>query len=420
MPSFPKIFTLRQKFDTSHVPDVAATVREELGRLRLGERVEAGQSVAITAGSRGLSNNREIIAAIVAFIKEIGAAPFIVPAMGSHGGGTAQGQRRLIESFGITEHSVGCPIRASMETVVVCRTVQDIPVHFDRAAYEADHVLVFNRVKPHTMFAGDIQSGLMKMMLIGLGKHEGATVYHKAIREHGFAEIVRSVAGEVFAKCNILAGLAVVENSLDQTALVEAVLPDEFERRERELLETATRLMPRLPFDEVDVLLVDRIGKEISGTGMDTNVIGRKFNDHKAVDGELPRIRRIAIRDLSEATHGNAVGIGISEFCRSRVIRKTDFKITRINAATAGHDSAAEQPPHMETDREVLRATFESLAPLDPSQAKLLWIEDTKRLVELQCSEAYLSEIDGCDDLEVVGGLRELPFDIEGNLPDKF
>ncbi|MEA1951864.1 MAG: lactate racemase domain-containing protein, partial [Planctomycetota bacterium] len=409
---------LRQKFDTAHVPDVGAAVHAELGRLRLDERVAAGQSVAITAGSRGLTNNSRIIAAIVASIKGIGAEPFIVPAMGSHGGATSEGQRRLIESFGITEDSVACPIRSSMETVVVCRTAQGIPVHFDRAAFEADHVLVFNRVKPHTMFAGDIQSGLMKMMLIGLGKHEGAIVYHRAIREHGFAEIVRSVAGEVFAKCNILAGLAVVENSLDQTAVVAAVLPDEFEDRERELLAIATRLMPRLPFDEADVLLVNRIGKEISGTGMDTNVIGRKFNDHAAVEGERPRVRRIAVRNLSEATHGNGVGIGIAEFCRSRVIRATDFETTRINAATAGHESAAEQPPHKESDREVLQAAFASLSPLDPSKSKLLWIEDTKHLEELQCSRAYLPQVEARDDIEVVGDLRELPFDIEGNLPD--
>ncbi len=419
MPSLPKFFTLRQKFDTSHVPDVAAAVHEELGRLRLDERVAPGDSVAITAGSRGLTNNLRIISAIVEYMKGIGAAPFIVPAMGSHGGGTAEGQQRLIESFGITEAAAGCPIRSSMETVVVCRTKQDIPVHFDRTAHEADHVLVFNRVKPHTMFAGDIQSGLMKMMLIGLGKHDGASVYHRAIREHGFAEIVRSVAGDVFANCNILAGLAVVENSLDQTAVVEAVLPEEFEERERELLKTATRLMPRLPFDEADVLLVNRIGKEISGTGMDTNVIGRKFNDHMAVEGELPKIKRIAIRGLSEATHGNGVGIGIAEFCRSQVISDTDFEITRINAATAGHESAAEQPPHMETDREVLAAAFASLEPLDPAEAKLLWIEDTKHLVELQCSAAYLPQAEARDDLEIYNDLRELPFDEKGNLPDK-
>ena len=418
MTAFPKIFRLRQKFDTSHVPDVTAAVHEELARLRLGERIESGQSVAITAGSRGLANNQEIIRAIVACMKELRAVPFIVPAMGSHGGSTAQGQQQLIESFGITEATVGCPIRSSMETVVVCRTAQGIPVHFDRAAFEADHVLVFNRVKPHTMFSGDIQSGLMKMMLIGLGKHEGARVYHGAIRQHGFAEIIRSVAGEVFAKCNILAGLAVVENSLDQTAVVEGVLPDEFQRRERELLAIATRLMPRLPLDEVDVLLVNRIGKEISGTGMDTNVIGRKFNVRAAVEGELPRVRRIVVRALSDATRGNGVGIGIAEFCRSRVIRATDFEITRINVAASGRDSAAQPPPQMETDREVLEAAFASLAPLEPSQSKLLWIEDTKHLEELECSEAYLPQVECREDLDVVGGLRELPFDGEGNLPD--
>jgi hypothetical protein len=306
-----------------------------------------------------------------------------------------------------------------METVVVCQTNEGIPVHFDRLAFEADHVLVFNRVKLHTMFAGDIQSGLMKMMLIGLGNQEGATVYHKAIRQHGFAEIIQSVAKLVFEKCNILAGLAVVENSLDQTAVIQAILPSDFETEERKLLSTASRWMPRLPLDDVDVLLVNRIGKEISGTGMDTNVIGRKFDDHAAVEGERPRVRRIAIRALSEATRGNGVGIGIAEFCRSRVIRATDFEITRVNAAASGHESAAEPPMDLETDREVLESAFATLAPLEPSESKLLWIEDTKHLAELYCSAACLPEIEAREDLDITSDLHELPFDGHGNLPDQ-
>lgn len=418
MTAFPKIFRVRQKFDTSHIDDVEAAVRAELGRWGLGNRVKPGESVAITAGSRGLADYRPIMRAIVNGMKEIGAEPFVVPAMGSHGGGTAQGQRRLLESFGITEDAIGCPIRSSMETVVIGHSAEGVPMHFDRQAFEAGHVLVFNRVKPHTMFSGDIQSGLMKMMLIGLGKHTGAAVYHSAIHQHGFAQIVRSVSGEIFAKCNILGGLAVVENSLDQTAAIKALSAHEFEAEEPKLLDMATRLMSRLPFDDVDLLLVNQIGKEISGTGMDTNVIGRKHNDHAAVGGERPRVRRIAVRALSRATKGNAVGIGIAEFCLSRVIRATDFEITRINAATAGHDTAAEAPPDFATDCELLEAAYASLALPNYVDSKLLWIDDTKHLAELECSAAYLRAAEARDDLEILTGERELPLDGEGNLPD--
>ena len=415
---FPKIFRVRQKLDVSHLGNVEAEALVELGRLRIADRVKTGQTVAITAGSRGLANYQSIMRAIVIGLKTAGAKPFIVPAMGSHGGATARGQRRLVESFGITEEAMECPIRSSMDTVAVCHTREGVPVHFDRQAFEADHVLVFNRVKPHTMFSGAIQSGLMKMMLIGLGKHTGAIAYHQAIRQLGFAQVVYSASAEIFAKCNILGGLAVVENSLDQTAAVKALLPNEFATEEPRLLEMALRLMPWLPFDDVDLLLVNQIGKEISGTGMDTNVIGRKFNDHTAVEGERPRVSRIAVRSLSGATKGNAVGIGIAEFCRSRAVQAADMEVTRINAAASGHATAAELPPDFETDRQMLKAAYASLSIRNTCDSKMLWIDDTKHLAELECSGVYLSEARCRDDLEILSDLRELPFESDGNLPE--
>lgn len=418
MTVFPQIFRIRQKLDTRHIEDMPAEVHAQLSRLSLDSRVKPGQSVAVTAGSRGLANYQLIVRAIAEFFQRLGAKPFVVPAMGSHAGGTAEGQQRLLESFGISESAVGCPIRSDMSTVVVGQTPQGVSVHFDRRAFAADHVLVFNRVKPHTMFSGPVQSGLIKMMLIGLGKHAGAAVYHPAIRLHGFEQIAQSAAGEIFAKCNILAGLAVVENSLEQTAVIKALHPEEFFSQEPLLLAEAERLMPRLPFDDVDLLLVDRIGKEISGTGMDTNVIGRKFNDHAAVADERTRVRRIAVRALSEATKGNALGIGIAEFCLARAVRAADFEITRLNTAASGHASAAEPPPACETDREMLAAAIADLHPPDPPAIKLLWIADTKNLAELECSAAYLSEAQARDDLKIISDLRPLPFDEWGNLPD--
>ncbi len=253
--------------------------------------------------------------------------PFIVPAMGSHGGGTAEGQRHVLESYGVTEEFCGCPIRSSMETVVVCQTAEGFDVHFDRHAFEADHVLVCNRVKPHTGFVGDIESGLMKMMLIGLGKHEGAKIYHRAIQDYSFGQIVRSVASRVLESCHIAGGLAIVENRYDETAYIQAVQPAEFESREKELLVLAKKLMPRLPFEEIHVLVIDEIGKDISGSGMDTNVVGRKFHAHHPAKNELPKVKRIIIRGLTEATHGNATGIGLAEFCTTRAIEQTDLRI---------------------------------------------------------------------------------------------
>ena len=223
MPAYPKMFRLRQKFERPRVEDIPAEVSSQLQGLSLKERIRPGDSVAVTVGSRGIANVHVITKAIVGHLQSIGAEPFIVPAMGSHGGGRAEGQRKIIESYGVTEDYVGCPIRATMETVVVCETEEGFPVHFDRFAYDADHVVVAGRIKPHTNFVGDIESGLMKMMLIGLGKHEGAKIYHRAINDFSFGQIVLSVASRVLKQCNIAAGVAIVENGYDETAKIEAV-----------------------------------------------------------------------------------------------------------------------------------------------------------------------------------------------------
>jgi hypothetical protein len=415
--AYPALFRVRQHFDPMRVDDLEGTIDAELAGLRLGERVRAGQSVAITAGSRGIANIHRIIKAAADHLGALGAKPFIVPAMGSHGGGTAEGQRRLIESYGITEAFCGCPIRSSLETVVVCRTPEGFPVHFDRLAYEADHVLVCARVKPHTGFVGPVESGLMKMLLIGLGKHEGAKTYHRAIHDYSFPQIVESVGRRVLESCRILAGLAIVENGYDQTARIAAVAPQEFHQREQELLKLARRLMARLPFDFVHLLIVDQIGKDISGTGMDSNVVGRRSNDHKAAEGEKPQVRRIAVRGLTEATHGNACGIGIAEFCLSRVLEQADIQATRINCLTAGHVSGGMLPFDFPTDRALLDAALPTIGLAPPHEAKVLWIRNTLDLVEVECSAAYLDEARGRSDLDVLTPLRELPFDALGNLP---
>ena len=417
MTTYPQFFRLRQKFEGPVVEDVAGEVERQLATLGLSEIIQPGQSVAISAGSRGIANIHVIIRGIVQHLQAFGAEPFIVPAMGSHGGGTAAGQQQIIESYGITEEFCGCPIRSSMETVVVCDAEEGFPVHFDQEAFNADHVFVCGRVKPHTGFHGDIESGLMKMMLIGYGKHAGALIYHRAIMNYSFGQIVRSVAKEVLAKCRIVAGLAIVENAYDQTAKLAAVMPENFEEEEKGLLVLAKQWMPRLPFEEVDILTIDQIGKNISGSGMDTNVVGRKYLDHRAADEEYPKVKRIIVRGLTEETHGNATGLGLAEFCRSQLLREMSVQATRVNCLTGGHPTGAMTPLDYETDQEILDVALKTIGLIEPQDARLMWILDTLDVAEVECSAVYLDEAESRSDLEVVTPLRDMPFDAEGNLP---
>lgn len=417
MSDYPNIFRLRQLFDGPELGDVAAEVENQLSQLQLRDKIQPGETVAISAGSRGIANIHIIIKAVADHLGSIDARPFIVPAMGSHGGGTAEGQQGIIEGYGITEEFCNCPIKASMETVIVCDANEGFPVHFDKHAYGADHVIVVGRVKPHTNFSGDIESGLMKMMLIGLGKHAGAKIYHRAIADFNFGQIVRSVAREVLAKCGIVAGLAIVENSYDETARIEAIAPENFEEREKELLLLAKKWMPKLPFDAADILVLDEIGKDISGSGMDTNVVGRKYHDHQAAEGETPRIKNIVVRGLTPATHGNASGIGMAEFCRTRLVQEMDARITRINCITGGHSTGAMVPLDYETDREILDVALVSIGLTEPPDARFLWARNTLDVAEVICSDTYLQEAQQRDDLEVLSEPQPMPFGEDGNLP---
>ncbi len=413
----PNMFRVEQRFDAPKLDDILAAVDAELSKLMLGERIGAGESVAVTAGSRGIANIAVITKAVVGHLRGIGAEPFVVPAMGSHGGGTAEGQAGILAGYGITEDFLGCPVRSSMETVVVAETPQGIPVHFDKHAHEADHVLVAGRVKPHTGFVGEIESGLHKMMLIGLGKHEGAKIYHRAIQDFSFPEIVRAVGNVVLECCGVVAGLAIVENAYDETGLVEAVRPEEFYEREVELLKRAKAWMPRLPFDDVDLLIVDRIGKDISGSGMDTNVIGRKFNDHAATDRDNVACRRILVRGLTEKTHGNGLGIGMAEFTLNRVVDQIDHGISSINAITGGHPTAVMIPIAFETDREAIEAALSTCGLVEPENAKVVQISDTLHLRHVLVSEAYAARLETRDDLTAEGPFP-MPLDDVGNLAD--
>lgn len=418
MTDFPRMLRIRQRFETKRVPDVAICVREELRKLNLESRIQRGQTVAITAGSRGISNIDVIIRAVVEHITEIGGRPFVVPAMGSHGGATVEGQLQLLADYGITETGIGAPIRATMETVVVGETSLGVPVHFDRFAHEADHVIVCNRIKPHTGFVGPIESGLHKMMLIGLGNHAGARIYHQAIASSTFEEIIRSVGRSVIENCGILCGLAIVENPYDETGHIEAVDPDRFFERECELLSLAKTWLPRLPFGEIDLLIVDRIGKNISGTGMDTNVIGRKYNDHESTDLDSVQCKRILVRGLTPESHGNATGIGMAEFTTQSCVDAIDRAATNVNSVTGNHPEAGMIPLVYRNDLEAVSAALSTIGMIPPADARVIQIADTLHVAECAVSEAFESRCRASSDIEILEEAAVMSFDPTGRLRD--
>ena len=413
---YPRMMVIRQHFDAPTLHDVPGAIRQELAKLPLSTRIRPGDSVALTVGSRGIANMALIIKILVEELKAQGAKPFIVPAMGSHGGGTAEGQRAIVEEYGVTEDFTGAPINATMEVVQVGSIEDGIPVFFDKYAHEADHVAIVARIKPHTDFSGEIESGLHKMMLIGLGKHRGASLYHQAFAHYSFDIIVRSVGQAVIENCNILLGLAIVENQFDETALIKAVAPEEFLEREKELLILAKKLIPRLPFQQVDLLIVDQIGKDISGTGMDTNVIGRKDYLYPCSEEVFPKITRIYVRDLTRETHGNATGIGIADYTHTRLVNKTDFDSTYINCLTGDNPKAASIPVHYDKDRKVLDVALKTVGYVKPENARVIRIRNTLDLKEIMVSEAYQAEMKGRDDLEIIEPVQEMNFGEDGNL----
>lgn len=414
---YPKMIRVRQEFERPRVEDVAGTVRQVLAGLNLGRTIRPGHAVALTAGSRGIANIPLVLRTTVEFLKSLGAKPFLVPAMGSHGGGTAEGQRRVLESYGITETYVGAPIRASMEVVDLGTTAEGFPVVLDRHASEADHIGVVARIKPHTGYHGPIESGLCKMMMIGLGKHKGALLYHRILLEQPFDTVVRSVTRMVRQKSAIAFGLGLVENAYDETAKIEGCLPEEFEPKEEQLLVLAKRWLARLPFAKADLLIIDEIGKDISGSGMDTNVVGRKraFRLDKA-PGDQPIMRLIFVRGLTDKTHGNAAGIGLADLTTKRLVKAMSYHDTVVNCMTAGYPEGANIPVHFETDREVLDAALAIIGTRPPEEARIIRIPNTLKLEEVEISEPLLEDKSRQTDFTVVRPAQPLTFDADGTL----
>ena len=409
---FPRMIRLKQAFQGPAVEDVPTAVRAALSCLAIP--VRPGQTVALTVGSRGVVNIDAIARAAVDHLLALGACPFIIPVMGSHGGGTADGQRSLLEHYGVTEATMGCPVRATMEVVQVGE-VLGLPIWLDRYAAEADWVGVINRIKPHTGFAGDIGSGLFKMMTIGMGKHRGAVQAHRANIRLGYERMIVTLGREMLRTGRIAFGLGIVENGYDETALVEAFLPEDLEAGERELLRKARAWMARLPFDPIDLLIVDEIGKEISGSGMDTNVIGRHSTFFER-PFTSPRVTFIVACDTSANTYGNATGIGLADFTTRRLSDKIDWEPTYVNTLTACSPGGPKLPPVLDTARDAIAVALSCLGLDRVEDARVVRIQNTLRLTEVEVSEAFAAELAGRDDLTPLGEPAEMAFGPDGAL----
>ena len=412
---FPRMYRIRQTFNRTSVGDIRETVWGELTKLDLRETVRPGDRVAITAGSRGISHIALILKTIVEHLNVLGAKPFIFPAMGSHGGATAEGQVGLLRHYQITEEEIGVPILSSMEVVEIGKTEAGISVYFDRYAYQADRIIVVNRIKPHTKFKGPIESGLMKMMAIGMGKQKGADLYHKAAIEHTFPKIIVDAARVVLKKAPILFGLGIVENGYDETAKVAGLKPEEIEAKEKDLLSLAKRMMPKLPFDEIDLLIVDEMGKDISGIGMDPNVTGR----NRDIMGAFPHpthVKRLFVRDLTASSDGNAIGIGLADVTTKRLVEKIDRQATYMNCITAISLEKGSIPIYFETDQEAIRVALGSIGLVQPERSRVVRIRNTLQLDEVEVSEAYGDELLQRSDLEMLEGPYPMCFDSYANL----
>ena len=418
----PRMFKVRQEFPRPEPLDVPSTVAAQIASVQ--DRLQPHARVAVTVGSRGISNIREIVRAVLDALKAAGVQPFILPAMGSHGGATPEGQKRILADYGITEETMGVPIEAAMATREVGRTADGIRVFTSAVALEADGIVVLNRVKPHTdYFSRTLGSGLIKMMVVGMGKHDGAANFHRTAVHRGYEETLRMLGRVVLREAPILFGIGLVEHQYHDTARIEAVRPEDIEAREAELFAEAAALLPKLPFDDADLLVVDQIGKNISGPGMDPNVIGRHAHHYSTLLQNAlevtPFIRRIYVRGLTPQTHGNAIGVGLADAVHVRLTEAMDAESTFVNVRTSLTLHNAKMPMHFSNDRAALAGLLDSLALPDPAQARVMRIRNTLDLAQLELSEAFVNEVATREDLKALSEPAEWGFN-DDNLTDHF
>lgn len=414
---YPKFSLIKQVFEPAPAQNLEQTVREQLQEKGLLERIRSGDKVLITAGSRGVHGMVRVLKACIESIQDVGGEPFLCPAMGSHGSSDPQKQVEVLAHLGITEQSIGVPIYSEMHMVPVATVAGDQPVWVDQAAVDADHILLVNRIKEHTEYIGRTESGLMKMAVVGLGRQRGADVMHRLAVNISYEKAIHRIAEVLLDKLNILGGVAILENQLNQLRRIEVVPRSALAAREPELLEEAKGFKAKLPFAELDILLVDQIGKDISGAGMDTKVVGRIMNIYEK-ECASPRILRIIVRDLSAKTAGNAIGLGLADFTTTKAVRKIDFEALSVNCITARAPEKGRIPIALGSDRAALDAALNSIGIWNPDSVRMVWIRDTASLAWMGVSKALLGDLRDKRGIEQWGENFDLPFDDKGNLPD--
>ena len=410
----PNMYRIRQRFDDTRVEDIRETVKAELGGLSWSA-IRPGDRVAITAGSRGIADIAQILAAIVDFFKSLKAEPFLFPAMGSHGGATAEGQVAMLAQLGVTEASVQAPIVSSMETEEIGLTEDNVTVFIDKNALAADHIVVVNRIKSHTKFKAPIESGLMKMMAIGMGKLNGAQLYHKAAVPYSFFKIITDAARMVLTKAPIICAVGILENAYGQTAKISALKAADIERQEQDLLHRSKKMMAKLPFNEIDLLIVDEMGKDISGVGIDPNITGRN-RDLLGVFPHPVQVKRLFVRDLTDGSKGNATGIGLADITTQRLVDKIDYAATYKNCITGLSPEKAAVPMHFGDDRNAIEVALECVGLVSAVGSKIVRIKNTLRMDILEVSEAYAETLQKRPDLEIIAGPNRMEFNRENNL----
>jgi hypothetical protein len=407
---FSRLLLVRQHFPDRRIFDVPTEVRKQLSASPFAARLQPGARVAIGVGSRGINNIAPIVRAAVDYWKSAGMNPFIFPAMGSHGAATAEGQASVLAHYGITEAAMGCPVLSQLEVVSLGKTPEGIEAFMDRLAYESDGVMLVGRVKWHTDFAGKIESGLYKMMAIGLGKFAGAQRYHTYAYKLGLELVIRSVGRQVLRSGKILGGLAILEDAYHNTAQLTAVPVEEMEEREEQLLALVKSWMARVPAD-LDILILDEIGKNISGAGMDTKVANRSVQGEYNPWPNTPRFQRIFVRDLSSLSYGNGVGIGMADTISDRLLAKIDWKPTHINSLTASTPAAIRTPIHFPSDRECLERLWPTVGKFDVKDVTIGWIRNTMELGLVALTENLRPQIEANPQLEII---KELDWELDG------
>jgi hypothetical protein len=415
---FPRLLVVRQKFPDRKIPDVAAEVRNQLAASGFAGRLQPGSRVAIGVGSRGIHNIATIVRNVVQYWKEQGMHPFLFPAMGSHGAASAAGQAEVLAHYGITEATMGCPLISQLEVVSLGKTADGIEAFMDKTAYDADGVMLVGRVKWHTDFAGKIESGLFKMMAIGLGKFAGAQRYHAYAYRLGLEHVIRSVGRQVLKSGKILGGLAILEDAYHNTAKLDAVPVEAMEQREEENLALVKSWMAKIPID-LDILILDEIGKNISGAGMDTKVANRGVQGEYNPWPNTPKFQRLFVRNLSEHTYNSSVGMGMADVVTDRLVNRINWEPTWINSLTANTPAAIRTPIHFPTDRECLERIMPTVGRLDLAELTFGWIRNTMELTRIALSENTRAEVEANPALEIEATI-DFDFDGEENLISPF